>query len=138
MIKKYFKSLFTKNKSNNIIYSSNNKDIIELHFIFDLKTENIIPLIKIYPYNFIDNEKDFLQQAESFATLLNDFCGDNNYIKDMILESMEIVSKNSDNDNLFITNVLFFWKTKYQVKKQEEKKNKIPVIRPINVFKNKS
>lgn len=137
MIIKYLKNLFAKNKSTNIVCTANNKDIVELHFIFDLKTENIIPLLKIYPYNFIDSEKDFLQQAESFATLLNDFCGDNNYVKDLILESMEILSKNSDNDNLFMTNVLFFWKTKYQVKKQEEKKNKMPIIRPINVFKNK-
>jgi hypothetical protein len=129
--------IFPKNKTNNIILSHNNKDIIELHFIFDLKTENIIPLIKIHPYSFVEKEKDFLEQAESFAALLNDFCGDNNYIKDLILESMEVLSKNSENDNLFMTNVLFFWKAKYQVKKQEEKKNKMPVIRPINVFKNK-
>lgn len=134
----YIQNIFQfKQKTNTVVCSSDNKEIAELHFIFDLKTENIIPILKIYPYNFVEKEKDFLEQAESFAALLNDFCGDNNYVKNLILESIDVISKNSENDNLFMTNVLFFWKTKYHMKKQEEKKNKMPVVRPISVFRNK-
>ena len=134
----YIKNLFKKKLENNkILEISNHQNIIDINFIFDLETENIIPIFNVVPYDFIKEESKFLSQAETFAALLNDFCGDNNYIKDLLIDSMEIMSKQSENHSLFVNNVLFFWRAKYEIQKQKDRKNRFPLIRPINVFRNK-
>ena len=134
LIKKFFVKFYRKT---NIVTIPDNKDIAEIKFIFDLKTDNIVTFLSINTNNFTDDEESFSLQAESFATLLNRLSGDNNYIRSLIVDSMDLLSKDSENDFLFFSNVLFFWKTKHEIQRQKERKNKFPVIRPINVFRNK-
>jgi len=133
-IRQWFRRSSDKPK---VLEISNDKNIIDINFVFDLETENIIPVFQVDPYDFAAEEDQFLSQAESFATLLNYFCGDNNYMRELLIQSMEILSKESDNHSLFVSNVLFYWKSQYEIQKQKDRKNKLPLVRPINVFRNK-
>jgi len=109
-----------------------NKDIFVINFVLDSGTQQLVSTIEFFPYDI--NDPRMVSQAENFARLIFKVSKNNTYVTQLILENLEIIKQKSENNYLFVTNVLFFWQQLLQNQKMEL--DDIPMIRPISVFKN--
>lgn len=112
------------------------KDLMLLNIYFDAQTEKSGLFFDINPYSIAEHDK-MIWQAEKLAKFLCKISFGKNNLTQMILDSITIHKKQSQNHSLFFDNVLFFWD--YYLAKNDNNSSQNsndPLIRPSKAFKN--